>query len=81
MKTSLDCLSVFFRTFIVNFVAGTVTDEATSQAVAGYTGVVDEGERNTCGLGILAIDMEADVGQWSCLMNEGPGDALSLIHI
>ena len=58
------------RTFIVDFVAGSLVDASTSAEVPGYTGVVDGGERTLCGMEVTAINMETDVGQWSCLMNE-----------
>lgn len=57
------------RNLEVNFLTGAVIDSATSAAAPGYTGVVDDANRQICGLDIAAVDEDKDIGQWSCTMN------------
>lgn len=58
------------RKLIVNFVTGVVTDSDTSNPAAGYTGIVDDVNRQVCGIDIAAVDEAKDIGEWSCLMND-----------
>ena len=54
----------------MDFTTGSVVDSATGETATGYAGSVDEGDHTVCGLGIISISLDKDVGQWSCLMNE-----------
>ena len=44
------------KKLVVNFITGAVTDGGTNSAAPGYTGIMDETNRQICGLDIAAVD-------------------------